>query len=386
MSPRSFRLLLAIAAPLALASCASAPPKQTDLMVRLGGSELSKRELQTLVYQYGYHYAGQVELVTSGIVAETQDREIRRTAITWNTIGVPEMMKSCFTSEPMVGLFLAWTYAAQVREYFDTGYGREAFGPYHDRVVQVARKLESQAATIADSILNEQASKALSDRVDAWVVKHPLSNHRFVREGFSREVLSAMGTDVSGGLGAAGEMNEQMVALTDRTNLMMAYLPRQIEWQTASALDMSQEVVDGVADSTIAAVGREAMANLDPLLRFIAEQRRLTIEDLAHERMLVLQHISDERLRVLQELHRERMGVLESLNQTTLDAIGKAAVEGRQVSDGAIDRAFGRLGGLLLLPFAILLALLVVGMVWMHRMTQRFLALREREANRDRMG
>jgi len=384
MSLRSFRLLLIAASLIVLGGCASAPPKQTALMQRMGGSELTKRQLQTLVYAYGYHYAGQVELVTTEIVAETSDREIRRTAITWNTIGVPEMLRTCFSSDPMVGLFLAWTYAAQTREYFETGFGRDVFGPYQARVVEVSKQLENQARNIAYGTLAPAPADSIAKRVDAWVIAHPLRNHRFVREGFSREALDAMGTDVSGGLAAAGEMNEQMVALTDRTNLMMGYLPRQIEWQTASALDMSEKMVDEVADSTIAAVGREALANLDPLLQFIAEQRRLTIEDLARERMTVLEHISTERLRVLQELHGERIATIAAMHEMTLEAIEKVSAQGGQIATSSIDRASLRLGQLVLLPLAVLLAIVIVSMIWMHRMTQRFLMLRERESGQGR--
>ena len=132
-------LILLILALAAASGCATAPPKQTPAMKALGQTELSKRELQMLIHQYGYHYAGQVELVTSDIVAQTNDRAIRSSAIIWNTIGVPEMMRSCFNNDPMVGLILAWIYAAQVREYLDTGYGRTAFGPYQSRVVEVSR-------------------------------------------------------------------------------------------------------------------------------------------------------------------------------------------------------------------------------------------------------
>ena len=375
-----YALPLSILIVLASAGCATAPPKQTSVMKQLGSSELTKRELQTLVYQYGYHYAGQVELVTSGIVDETKDRSIRGHAILWNTIGVPEMMRSCFSSDPMVGLIMAWMYAAQVREYLDTGHGREAFGPFQPRVVEVAQKLESEARGIAFAVLPREKADTLSRAVASWVVAHPLRNDRYVREGFSREMLHAMGTDVKGGLAAAGEMNEQMVAISDRTNLMMAYLPRQLEWQTAAALDLSTQVVDEVTDSTLAAASREAVANLEPFMRFVAEQRRLTIEDMSRERTAVLSHISNERLRVLEELHRERTEAISELHQLTLDAIAKASGEGRQLSETSIDRVFRRLGEILLAPFLGFALALVAGLLWLHRATERLIRVRELEA------
>jgi hypothetical protein len=375
-------LILLILALAAASGCATAPPKQTPAMKALGQTELSKRELQMLIYQYGYHYAGQVELVTSDIVAETKDRAIRSSAITWNTIGVPEMMRSCFNNDPMVGLILAWIYAAQVREYLDTGHGSTVFGPYQSRVVEVSRRLESEARGIAYGILPRDKADSLAQRAATWVEQHPLRNHRFVREGFSRDMLTAMGTDVKGGLAAAGEMNEQMIGITDRTNLMMAYLPRQLEWQTAAALEQSETVVAQMTDSTLAAVAREATANLEPVFEFGDEQRRLMTADLERERIAVLEHISKERMHVLEDLHRQRSETLVELHRMTLDAIEKASGEGRLISQEAIDRVFLRLGSMFLIPIVAFFVALIGGFVWLNRLAERLLRIRELEASR----
>lgn len=78
-------------------------------------------------------------------------------------------------------------------------------------------------------------------------------------------IALAVGAPVAGGLGAAAAMSEQMVALTDRANIMTAYLPRQIAWQTAAVAEESRELADDMQE--------QAIGGLDPILVFMDEQR-----------------------------------------------------------------------------------------------------------------
>ena len=71
-------LLVALAAlAFSLTGCSSAPPAKTSLMEDIGGVEITKRELETIMYRYGYHYAGEVELAALEIYESTDDQETR---------------------------------------------------------------------------------------------------------------------------------------------------------------------------------------------------------------------------------------------------------------------------------------------------------------------
>ena len=72
----------------------------------------------------------------------------------------------------------------------------------------------------------------------------------FVREGYDEVLLKAMGAEVQGGMGAVGSMNEQMVALTDRMNVMLPYLQRQVRWQSAMFMEDGRQFAADVTDSS----------------------------------------------------------------------------------------------------------------------------------------
>jgi len=201
-----------------------------------------------------------------------------------------------------------------------------------------------------------------------------------------------MGAPVAGGLGAAAAMSEQMVALTDRANIMTAYLPRQIAWQAAAATEEGRELA--------AEMQEQAIGGLDPVLAFMDEQRAAfardvsreraaVIEALARERIAVLASLDTERTEVFQEIADERRAVLRELNTITLAAIERFMADTRLVVDegfvsldGSIDRIVSRIVRLLVLPAAILLALVIVAMIWVRSTVNRMLAIWESRVDR----
>jgi hypothetical protein len=379
---------------LLLAGCASAPPEKTEFMER-AGTDLTKRQLETLMYRYGMHYAGQVELAAYEIYEDSKDREIRNNAIIWNTICVPQMMSSCFNHEPMVGLAQAWIYAGQVREYFEEGRGKDYFGPYQDRVVAVSRSLETDIHDIVFGILPEAVADTFEQRRDEWLVQYPINNDRFVTEGITPTMIRAMGTEVPGGLGAAGSMNQQMVAMTDRANLLTAYMPRQLQWQTASVLAQSQEMIADVTDSTIARLNREAGATIGPLLAFLDEQRRLATADMASERAAVLSalvlertavltHLEVQRSEVFKEISNERNELLKNMNEFSLAMLQQTVLESQEMAEASIDRVYWRTVNLMVLPFLALIVFLIIVMVWIRNTTNRIFAVRAGQDNMQR--
>jgi len=201
-----------------------------------------------------------------------------------------------------------------------------------------------------------------------------------------------MGAPVAGGLGAAAAMSEQMVALTDRANIMTAYLPRQIAWQAAAATEEGRELA--------AEMQEQAIGGLDPVLGFMDEQRAAFARDVSRERAAVLEALARERIAVLasleternevfREISDERRAVLLELNTITLAAIERFMADTRLVVDegfvsldSSIDRIVSRIVRLLVLPAAILLALVIVAMIWVRSTVNRMLAIWESRVDR----
>lgn len=371
-----------------LAGCATSPPAQTEFMEQMGAINYTKREMETVMYRYGYHYAKQVELAATKIFVQAPDQETKNRAITWVTLGVPEMMRASFNHEPLVGMAQSWTYASLVREYFTTGYGKDHFGAYQDIAVTASTQLEADIVWLARDMLPEAAFDTMRTRVEAWTAQHPITNDRYVTAGFAEQLLKAMGAGVAGGLSATGAMNEQMVAMADRTNLMMAFMPRQVQWQTAEALAMSRSMIEDMADSTLVRVQTETDAGLDKIFAFLSQERELTVEALNTARAEVLRAIADERTAVLtylveergvvfKEISRERDEVMKEINALTLATLEEGIKRAEATADRSIDRLYIHTIYLLAAPFVLMIIAAIVVGLWVRNTTNRIMALHE---------
>lgn len=368
-----------------LVGCATAPPTQTRLMEEAGAKNFTKRQLETVMFRYGYHYAGQVELVAENIWHSTSDKQIRDRVTTWATLGVSEVMRVSFNHEPFVGMLQAWMRVGLMLEYVETGLGRGHFGDYQEQVVEVTRRLHADIEDIAAAALPPDIFEEASVGIASYVQRNPLNNHRYVARGLDSKMLEAMSESVSGGLGAAGEMAEQMVGMVDRANLLMAYMPRQIQWQTAEALSLTESMITDLTDSTIAIVRAETDESLDRVMTFFAEQRRLATADLSREREATLDVLTGERQALQAYLTREReatlaavaserAAILASVREMTDAAIAAAAGQAEATVDRGIDRVYARTQQLLLIPFLVVILLTVVAMLWIRHAVNRVIA------------
>jgi hypothetical protein len=378
--PASLIVVLAL-----LGGCATAPPTQTQLMKEAGSSAFTKRQLETVMFRFGYHYAGQVELVAEEIWRASPDPTIRDRVITWATLGVSEVMRVSFNHEPFVGMIQAWMRVELMLEYVETGLGRDHFGPHQDQVIEVSRRLNADIEDIAAAALPPDIYQEAADGIARYVQKNPLDNHRYVTRGLDAKLLEAMSQSVRGGLGAAGEMAEQMVGMVDRANLLMAYMPRQVQWQTAEALSLTRSMITDLTDSTLATVKTETDASLQRIMAFVAEQRRLATADVSRERQATLARLEQERQALQAYLTRERQGTLEAVaaeraallagvGELTEAAIATGAARAEAAVDRGIDRVYQRTQRLLLLPFVLLVLLTVAAMLWIRHTVNRVLA------------
>jgi hypothetical protein len=350
--------------------------------------DITKRELQTLMYRYAEHYAGRVELASEEIYENTTDAEIRKNAILWNSHCVAQMMKNCFNSEPMVAMLSAWVFAAKVRDYYEYGFGRDVFGPYQSIAVETSQTLEDDMFQIVQGVVSESQMEMLVPKLEENVNKEPILNQRFVSQFVSESLIRAMGAPVASGLSAAGSMNEQLVALTDRANILTAHLPRQVFWQTASVLWQSEQMIAQMRDSTLAAIRQEAAGSLDPVLTFLDQQREYTTEDLAREREAVLRALAAERTAVLNYFSQERLEVIQAImdargvtmremDAMTLEALQQFMTETRGAIEASIDQIYLRTVQMLVLPMVFLAIFVIVVMIWTRNTVNRLLEIRE---------
>lgn len=369
---RARRLILLVSFVLT-PGCAGSPPQQTGLMQSFD-IDASRREMQILMYAYGNHFAGQVELAADRIYHETNDPTVREMAILWKLNAVPEMLKACFSNDPSAGMMGAWLFAVQMEQYFETGNGKDVFGAQQHIAITTAREARQRLGALAQMTWNTDVMMQVKPRLEQLAAENPIQNQLFVREHFTPQLARDLAGDVQGGLGAAGAMHEQMLALTDRANVMTSLLPRQVQWQSELLLARGESLVATRMDS--------AFSDLRPFLQYLSDERAQVTRDLGVERAAILEGIATERLAVLEALAqergevltavtRERNATLEALNTLTLGAIKEIVAESQLVADHAIDRIYRRSLQLLALPALVSLVLVIIVIVLVRNAIHR---------------
>jgi hypothetical protein len=358
---------------LACVGCAGAPPKKTGLMEDLE-IDATRRELQILMYAWGDYASGQIELAADRIFEESSDLEVRQNAILWKLNAIPQLLKSGFANDPSAGLIGSWLFAIQMNNYFETGNGKDVFGPQQPIAVETSRFLLDRIVELVHTGVDSNAVDIGSDKLNRWAEEYPIRNQLFVREQFAPHIAKELAGDVVGGLSAAGAMHQSMLALTDRANIMTEQMPRMVQWQSQLLMAQGESIVEAHLDS--------AYSNLQPFLDYMSSERRAFTEDISHERTAILNGIAGERLAVLQALADERSEVLrtiavernitlEEINKLTLEAVHEIVGKSDAIAQSSIDRVFRRTLQLMALPFIVSVLLMIVALMLLRSAIQR---------------
>jgi hypothetical protein len=334
------------------------------------GIDTSAREIQVLLYQYASHFASQVDLATNEIYSSNQDFNARMAALEWNSNAIAEMMKSCFHFDPLTGLIGANVFAAQMDDFFVDGNGKGLFGDQQHIAVETSRRLRRDLYELSRRIWPDGDFDSYEQQVLDWAESHPIQNTRFVRGEFDYETVLRSGADAGLGLRLAGSMNAQLLAMTDRANVLMAVMPRQVYWEKEMMFAETRQMVTDMTDSTLA----QATSSLGAMMGFLAEQRNLTMRDIARERAAVFEAIADERNAVLVAIANERNETMKAINEMSLASLDRLTSSSQTGVSATVDQIFEGIARLLLVPFIALGAFMVVVMIWLHVTVQRVLA------------
>jgi hypothetical protein len=84
---------------LTLTGCFSAR-KDTALM-RDAGIDVSITEYKLKLREFGYRFAGIVELSADEIISKTSDNEIKKQALLWKIFAIPAVIRSLSMNDPL---------------------------------------------------------------------------------------------------------------------------------------------------------------------------------------------------------------------------------------------------------------------------------------------
>jgi hypothetical protein len=302
-------------------------------------SDFRPEPLRQRMHEYSITFAAEVDLAATSIEQRATDSTVRRTAMSWRVLAIPEMRKAGFRLEPIAALIDTWIFARQMHQLFSDGGGAHAFGAFQPEAIEVSRRLVEQVREIAGSIAVSPEARVEFERkyIDAWLAEHPLRDLTFVRESpiarFADQ--SRAGGDL---VQSVGSMEELAVSLSQQARIYLGDLPRQVRGE----LDLIQADVmppEGLAamqgDLHVSAAAADRIASTaESMLPLALNERRIVLEEIGRQRELVMEAISVEQERAIGALVRsfaqERTEMLRSFELQRVATLAWATGERRE--------------------------------------------------------
>lgn len=133
---------------------------------------------QELAYQ-ATSFAAWVSTAADDIQDKTESRRIRRNALLWRLRIIPIAQRAAYADDPRVGYIRSLQIAVLQRRYFESGDGRDLFGPQQSIALDAAKRLEQQAVGIGERFLKKSELQRVVDEVNSNAEKYPIQGREF---------------------------------------------------------------------------------------------------------------------------------------------------------------------------------------------------------------
>lgn len=374
--PVQYSLILLV---VGLAACSTAAPRQTGFQESLG-VDVPSREIRIRAAEYAMTFSQTVEIAADSILRLTSDRTVARNALLWKSYAIPAIYRSATLPDPLMAWIDSWVLTWQMRDYFETGAGRNLFGDQQHLAVEAARLISGELERAVE-LSGQKPGPGLGAEIRQFATEHPLTNPYFFRPSPVELLASYLGQDQISGLQAVGSMTELLEDMSHRLNIYAELLPRSGRWQAEL---MMAEMADPERSAIYLEILNqlEAMETLNAFLLnapdLVDEQRDILLEAIEQHRMAfedalqrsvagatdeILAGITPEREAAMAELDRIMQDEIQEA-VTRLDAsIAQAVVS----IDGALTRAVDQLFVRLLQLVAIVGVVAVLLVLVLHR-------------------
>lgn len=326
--------------------------KDTALM-REAGIDVSITEYKLRLREFGYRFAGIVELSADEIISKTSDNEIKKQALLWEIYAIPAMIRSLSMNDPLAAGIDSWILSVQMLQYFEDGYGKDIFGEYQDIAISASKLIVNDIENLARGLKGADDISKGQKITEDWTKNNPIKNNKFLRLSAIDSVASMIGSeDIN--LGSTAEnIATSIDELKNQVTLYTNYLPKQIKWQAQyelynflgdSLIENSFNNIDRVILSTekISKMIEESPElvkeiQLSTLLE-MDKQRLETLGMISQERIAILEAVTMERIAILEQIHNERTESLDRIEEITSKTINQSSLFAADV----IDKIFWR--------------------------------------------
>ena len=133
---------------------------------------------QELAFQ-ATSFTAAVSTAADDIQDQTESRRIRRNALLWRLRMIPIAQRAAFAEDPRAGYIRSLQITVLQRRYFETGDGRDLFGPQQPIAIDAAKRLEQQAIEIGQRFLKRAELQRVVAEVDENAEHFPIQGREF---------------------------------------------------------------------------------------------------------------------------------------------------------------------------------------------------------------
>lgn len=240
-----------------------APTPQAQTKPQTTPAQYSPEDVAASLKVFTDRFAVVIEAAADQIVAQSDDRQIRRQAVLLKMRAIGLCREVVLQDNPHTAVIDLWAFCAQMRRYLVEGDGSETFGQWQPIVIQAAQEIEADIETFAQWVVAPQVLPQVRRELDAWVKDHPLRGPLARQSGLPSPIDHTMGgpwrtvlnftsaINPLQGLDATQKRLEETNLAAERIRITAQYLPQQLRWQTELLLyDMEErQTVSSALDS-----------------------------------------------------------------------------------------------------------------------------------------
>lgn len=317
--------------------------QESVLMQNIEGAKMTSAEVGIRINEIGKRYSLTIEEAADKIISASKKAEYKKNALLWKMYGIPALHRSISIQDPIAAATDTWVLIAQMRQFFETGNGKDLFGDNQKIAVGAVKGMEEDFLKMVVEF--RDSALVTKPKVDEWVKKYPIDNIFFNRISTVTIDAKALGRKELGLGSSIGDMVASINNLQDKLTLNTEFIPKQARWQAeymlyeflADSLEEGMINNMGTITASVERISRiiEGSPELISLIQQklsqdINAQRLATIESLKVERAIILKAVSSERLSALEEINRERKETLnriEKLTDKTVTSSGSMLVD-----------------------------------------------------------
>ena len=296
MSQVSRRIIVLIALVSIFATYCSTAPRQSVLAAKFEDVEKSSEELRAVLHRTTLRFTGVIEECADEIKEQATDVTIQRNVLLWKMYGIPAVHQAAFHPDPVAGLLDINALTFQMSDFFETGYGKQAFGEWQHIARDGLKKHRLELNETMRHLTISGDITVTQQHIRAWADENPMEDFHFQRVSISTMLDTMLYDERRGLFDATALIADGMNDLSGRMKIYTEYLPRQARWQAEYLLLVeSSKFMKTVMDSL--------QSQLNAMLDSINVQRVATLYELQRERIALTDFVQTERIAFVHELN-----------------------------------------------------------------------------------